>query len=662
MNKFLTLITESLFFTHIWIAIYVFAVDNLYFHFRPQLTETFYRNPLANPEPHEISLYLLLTAVFVVTMWCYSMFVKDVLVKAVSTLIKKKPIQIAAAILFFVSFLLFFLKKLGTYPLFKDIHPYNLQHAALDYWVGFLIYLAGCVLFASFAAFLTRILFVKKMPRHFLYIGLFAVLAVIFFEPGFAISRPDAAMFYGPVYEVSQGKTLFTQAPSQYGFLSILFFAFIHQLTSIDFVYLPFFILIAYCVTYTICFYLFHAISKSAVFAAIGLLSIITINYFSATYGPQSTPLRWLPIFLTFFVFYKLKRLDNKAILFLIPLLSLWNIDAGISLAMTMASTIFLLAATRALTVGKSVYIGAGFMFFGALLLMLVQVIHIFLGLNVINFAEIFSSLKKNAVVAILMVPMSNLTFFWYFVFTYFTAILFFLQKKTKSNEAEFILLSAQAMLFASIYYVGRSMPHELYTISIFVISTFFYILGTYYRDYLSQKQRAAVIIVLFIMFIAAPAFFRKEYIFEKIYTKAVRVFAGNIFSSDIDKKLDSFYKDEIALIKNEIQHSTVIISADDTYLFYKTRKKNSMHANPIFGSIDMKSEMDEALKPIFPDCPKKIVVDCALLGKCQSYKSFSSGEPAALHSLLQDMQTGCGVEYKPTKCTKKLCIAEYEQ
>lgn len=328
-----------------------------------------------------------------------------------------------------------------------------------------------------------------------------------------------------------------------------------------------------------------------------------------------------------------------------------------------------------------------------------IEVIHLVLGYQMVDFFRIYHSVQKNAVIGMLMVPMENKTYFWLFILLYFSTIIYFFRSINKSEArnpksetnlndqnknvqndfdhsnlkhsnivssfdirtsslSHLVLLSANLMFFASIYYVGRSMPHELITISIFAILTFFLLLGSIYSTLNTRMTRAILFLLLFAFFISFPALQRKEYIVEKILNRVHSFSQGQIFASEMDNVLTNQYGNDIKLINKYLKSNDIaLISADDTYLLYFTHKKNLFDINPAF-AIDTQSEMGPAIKKVAQICPQQIIVDCTFQQKCPDYQTLSDRLPA-LPKILPEIEKKCGVFYKPTVCTDKLCIEE---
>lgn len=674
----INLVINALFLTNLWIILYTKLNDYLYFRFPPHQIEIFFRQGLGNPEPFEIPLYILLTLTITALIWLYYRFVK------------KNVGHIPPILKYIVLLLLFvlFVSKLNSFPYAGDIAPYILRLDKISYFLGFLIYIGVIFLITLEFTFIKKFFANKKWINFLLFVLLFFIIAMITFEPHFAISIPDASLFYGPAYEIASGKTIFTQVPSQYGFLSILLFAFIYKITHLSFIYLPVIIWLMLIIEYFLCFYLILKTSKSIFFSLMGLFSILTVNFISATAGPQAGALRWLPLFLLLFLFYKFKKIDSKPLLFLVPILGMWNIDSGIALIFGYILTLFfLLVLLPKIKIKRFISALIFFIFFTALVAIIIQSIHLFLGLQAVDFSQLYSTINKNAILAILMVPIPDKTYFWLVILIYFASIIFFFKKMqenipdlrdlggpsrlnrdgreptgvaNRGIDLAILIFSANLMFFASIYYVGRSMPGELFTISIFVLVTFFLLTGIYLKEINSPLQRNVILVLIFIITICYPCYLRKEYIADKLLNKISRLSHGHIFSSQLDRKVQSFYKDEVLIFKKNIPESQILIlSSDDTYLLYLFNKKNLLDVNPIWGTVGTKNEIDKSIQKISANCPKKILADCSIAGRCHQYKTLTSGDSGAFPLLLTAIEKKCQVKYTPTICTNKLCLTE---
>lgn len=651
---------KVLLITNAWIILYLSTNDYLYFRFPPHLNEIFFRSGLGNPEPFEILLYIIFSVSFVGVIWFYFQFINS------SPLEKKnriKSLLIITKVIIFLFLLILFIGKLGQFPLAGDIFPYKLQYSKNFYIIFFLFYLASIIFVTIQVSILQRVFGLKKIFLPLVYSLIILLITVLVFNPKFSLPYTEASLFFGPVREILSGKTIFTNIPSQYGFLSVILFALFNKVTHINFIYLPILITIMYVLEYFICFYLIFKISKSISLSLLGFFSIITINYLAATYGPQASPIRWFPIFFVIFLFYKFRKIDNKVLLILLPFLSLWNIDSGIFLVLGYVFTLFVFFLAKIINLKRLISAGIYLGISTIITLIIIEAGHLLFGFQPVDFLKLYHSVQKNAVLGMLMVPIEQQTYFWLVMLIYFSSIIYFFRDtKTKIPEKHgieslVILLSSNLMLFASIYYVGRSMPHELLTISTFTVLTVFLLIGLIYNQ-LPAKLQSILLIIVFLTFISFPAFSRKEYIAEKLFDKYHKILNGRIFASEIDETVQKKYHQEASIINNSLKENEVlIVSADDTYLFYLTGKKNLLDADPGF-ALDTKSEMDLAIKRAVRRCPEKIAVDCTLLKKCPDYKVLSERLPS-LPLILGEVEKKCAIKYQPNQCTDQLCIAE---
>ncbi|MBI4009302.1 hypothetical protein HY357_03645 [Candidatus Roizmanbacteria bacterium] len=659
LTSLLAYLIEALFFTDVWVIVYMALLDYLNFALFPLPVETL-GNPLAHPEPFEISLYLVLLILFAGIIWLYHLFFTRFLLKI-------RGVPIAAQLLILLSLMLFFINRLGSYPLAGDFYPYPPRSDKLIYIGIFFFYCLTIMLITVELKILEKVL-KKKIFSLILAIFLVIIIGLLTFDPQFNIAPLDAAFFYGPVWEITHGKLIFTDIPSLYGFLSLFLFSFINSIFHMNFIYLPIFLWILYIFEYLISFYLIWKVSKSLPFAILGMFSIITVNYYSLTHTPQTGPMRWAPIFLLLFLFYRVKKIESIRLIASLPVLVFWNIDSGMALLMGYLVTIgmFFLAKIlsfkRLLLSGISL-IGSIIFFFG-----LVETVHFIFTQKLIDFLGMFETLKRNAVAGALMWPLEFSTYFWLFILLYLSCVIYFfsktssklafLNKEKNITEPSLILLSANLSLFGAIYFVGRSVPHNLFNISPFVLLTFFLLFGSALQNISSLKIKLIVLACIFLFFIVFPGYHRKEFLAGKLIDKYDRLLNGRIFTSEIDTLAQQKYSQEVELIKNQMKEPEItIISTDDTYLFFLTEKRNLLNTNPII-EINMQYEIDQALKKASKVCPQKIAADCQIYKKCTPYKTLTKGWPDILPIVLTQLEKKCEVSYEPTICTKQLCIA----
>src|SRR3989344_894841 len=338
-TSFINLANELLVFTNLWIYLYTIILNFLNKAYPADLPQDFIRLEIA-PEPFEIPLYLLLTVALLVVVWLYYRYFKPGFLSSISL-----PLWLRIG---FLPILLFaFLKSLGNYPMAHDLYPYPSGEPKSTYLLVFFSYLVFAAFIIIQSVILERQIFRKKIAIIFFSLFLFLLLALLTFEPRLPILALDYSYFFGPIWEIAQGKTIYTQVSSQYGFMAILFFSLLYKLGLFNLWQLPAVIWILYVVEYYLCFYLIYKVGKSLPLAVIGLFSILTTNYFSSYILPASLPqigpIRLLPIIVSLFLLYKLKRLDSNFFIFCLALLSLWVVDSGLYLVLAYLLTLFIL-------------------------------------------------------------------------------------------------------------------------------------------------------------------------------------------------------------------------------------------------------------------------------------------------------------------------------
>src|SRR3989338_4509307 len=106
-------ILEALFFTDLWIFLYVRILSILNRLFPPVVNEQFVRTDVATPQPFQIPLYLILTFVFIL----FIKFKPRVFPRFISSS------SLVQKILFSILFL-FLIFNLGMFPMANDTYPF----------------------------------------------------------------------------------------------------------------------------------------------------------------------------------------------------------------------------------------------------------------------------------------------------------------------------------------------------------------------------------------------------------------------------------------------------------------------------------------------------------------------------------------------------------
>ena len=676
---------ESLFFANIWIYLYNFLVQHLRLIYPPLPKDNFLILGVA-PEPFEIPLYLILTFAVVLVIYIFHLKIKAGATK-IKPLVKK-------IIFIFSTFI--FLKNLGAYPL-QEISLSTANLVFLAFYLMLLIFLI------TESAIIERLNF--KFNRLMVYFLVALLIALLTFPPRFTISGVDYSYFFGPIWEVAHGKTIYNEVTSQYGFLSILFFSIFKALNLFSLPSLPVFIWILLIIQYLIYFHLIHKQSNSLTFGFLGLFSIMTINFFTVrvipTDYPQSGPLRWFPLILPLFLLSRTKNFFSLALILVISVSSFWMIDSGIELLLAYIFTALILYMTNRVKLKTILRSFLALVLCLACFFAILNLAHLNLGLKSINLALVFNKLQQYANAGFGMLPMPDKTHFWLFILVYFASVIYFfinqlsplgkisrkkvgvtsevtlreadLRSEGKSLAAEkgsrvtestffentILLFSANLMLFASIYYVGRSHPAELYTVSPFFLLTAFLLLAAILKKHLTSNYRVLTTITIFILFIAFPAWQRLDSLTKSIIIRYERFKKGNIFTPELNGLLIKKYGNEIKLIRQEMpEEEIIIVSGDDTYLYYLSNKYSLLADNSLI-TILTKQDLAHSLKKAGQTCPKKIAGECRLFRSCPNTGLFSQAFSTWQPIVLSELEKSCQVKYQPTECTDQLCIAE---
>ena len=331
--------------------------------------------------------------------------------------------------------------------------------------------------------------------------------------------------------------------------------------------------------------------------------------------------------------------------------------------------------------------------------LIILNIIHLLLGRQTIDFIAAFARLREFAVAGVAMIPMPWRTYFWLVLLTYFASIIYFFKSSNKSEtnndsgvvakappqndvypersrrvilaspakggtrpesiaSLSLLIFSANLSFFAGIYYIGRSHPAELYTISLFILLNAFLLLGRLYQNLQTTKIRIIFMTIIFLLFILYPVLNRTETISSSLNTRIKRLVKGNIFKPEMDELLEKKYSNEVNIIKQYLPEKEVlIISGDDTYLLYLSKKTSLLSDNSLV-NILTKQDLQSSLKKVLQICPKKIVGECRLFRPCPETELFSKAFYAWQAIILKEIESGCKIKYKPIQCTDQLCLA----
>lgn len=704
-HDIVSFVIESLLFSLVWIYSFTAIIANLRLAFPPQPPDG-YLTPGVTPEPFEIPLYIILTFLIAGAIYLFHTQVKRII----------QSLPFVLRIFVAIVLIVIFFSNLGMYPLKGDISPYantDSPHLVVLHLITYLSIIAFFILELVVMEKLIRMSKLKSAILFFLTIGSIIFLT---FPLRLSISTIDYPFFFGPVWEILQGKTIYTEVSSQYGFLSVLFLTLVAKLHILPLSYTPLFLWILLIVEYFVCFYVVYKESNSLAFSLLALFSLMTINFFTfrivRTDMPQSGPIRWFfPIF-SVYLLYKLKRFTSPFFICIIALFSFWVIDAGLALILAYLSTLTILFLKKNVSL-KEFFVSC-VMLAGSIIaiFLLIQLLHFAFGYSTIRLDLIFLKLRRYAADGMTMLPIEEKNYFWIAMLFYFASIMYIFRKheishhvgdtkgrdptsaqdsntrnyknrieehysekdnirgKDKSehlwegisgqNLHDIVLLfSANLSLFSSIYFVGRSHPAELYTIAPVFLLNGFILFSQFIKRIQSINWMVITMLFIFISFIVFPAWNRKEALTKINLERLGRLKKGNIFTPEMDQDLRTRYEKEVRMI---IQHFSekeiLIISGDDTYLFYLTGKSSLLVDNPLIAIITQE-DLIYSVQKAARTCPKKIAVECRLMNDCQQPELYSKAFYFWSPAVLAAVQSGCNLKYRPTECTNQLCIAE---
>lgn len=655
LNSLINFIIEVLLITNLWIVIFHAILDILSYIYSPTIKESFYREAAVFPEPFKIPLYVVLSFLFVIFIILFR--------KALKRFNQSDQPNVFVKLIILSCLLFIFISKLGSFPLGNEPTPNLLNQNKNIYDIFLFTYGLSIAVILVESVFLERLLQKKRWFKPLLYFAVGITIAFFIFEPHFPILPYEYSYFLGPIWDVIQGKTIFTNSNSDYGFYSILFFSALYKLGLFQLAHLSIYIWLMFVAQYLLIFYLIYKVSDSLLLSLLGVFAAITINYYSYPLVPitvtQYSAMRRLPAILLLFLLARKKRLDSRLFLLAPALFGFWIIDTGVEMYLALGSTLFLFYLGKFLTLKRFVaavctlLIGLVGVFF------LINVGHLILGYRLIDYHHLLTSIRQYGGLGLTFIPLAGRDFFWFFMLIYFASVfIVFIREKYETLD-QLILLSANLTLFNSFYFVGRSHAANLLDLSVLVILNAFLLFGLLWNYFYSNLQKILVAFFIFLLFIVFPTSQRKYTFAELIFQKFKKIQTGSLFIPESEGQAEKFFSKEKKIIQTHLTSQNVLIlSRDDTYLFIVTGKRNLLRSNPQ-AAIDTKTEMDYAVKDAVSVCPKKIAVDCTLYNRCPNFTSYTKKDFFMAPYILPEIEKRCGIKYSPLECTDKICIVE---
>lgn len=646
-------------FTDVFIVLFKWINKTLNAYY-PIVTQTaaFLLNDKSYLAPeYDIWAYLMTIFICVLIMAIYQKLISSRLTK------KKQLLPILIVKFFFLLvFFIFFINQLGAYPMIEETPPN-----------GAFIQLYIFTIFIFIIGLSTIFFFWKTSP--FFYNLFFVIIALLIglmtFVGKFPIIFFDNSLFFGPIIEIAKGKTIFSQVFSYYSFLIVLLLGYLNKFSLFDIGYFPILLWALYVVQYFICFYLIYKISRSIVLACISLFSLLTITFYSLSLPlsyPQFGPIRWLPLILALLFLLRIQNLQSKKFIFILSWLSFFTIDSGLYLILGYGLTLFILLIFGRIKI-KNLIQSITWLFISLILTFaVINLLNLSLGYQLINFSRIFLTVRKFSQLGLFMIPIADKTFFWLIILLYFLSLKKYISSLKPKLLDNLLLFNANLTIIGAVYYVGRSHPGNLFIISILFIMNFSIFLSSIINYNRSLLYKTCLLIVFFILFIVYPSTTSGNAIQASITNQLTRLTLPKPFEPEMISVIQK-YKPETTLINKYLKEKTVLlISPDDTYLFYLLNKTNLIDALPQ-QILFFEDEQNFALKNAVKLCPKKIAVDCRILGRCENFITLNSAhypavqqfdfEKGIMVSQLNYIQSKCRLKYVPTICTQRLCIAQ---
>ena len=293
-----------------------------------------------------------------------------------------------------------------------------------------------------------------------------------------------------------------------------------------------------------------------------------------------------------------------------------------------------------------------------ALLLVLICFGVSLFGYKPIILNSLFFKIQQYAVMGVGMISMPTSTYLYLFTFLHFFTIYHYFAKRLNDNS----VYIANCFLAASLYYVGRSHPHNLFNISSIAFLFFFSLLGVYYRKIETRASKRVTTVLIVLLFILVPSYYRGNAISKHFESKISRykiLNVSQITRSFSFEQVQEIYKDEIAFIESDPNEAILLFHPDDTYLFREIGKNNLLRENPQSALIST-SEISKALSDISSiDCPHSVYVSCNVLGQCDG-KLFLNTTAVSQIYLYEALMAKCNdaytLEHAEKNCVKTLC------
>lgn len=561
-----------------------------------------------SPEPYEVPVYIgmiVLCSLFIAL--------------KIRNKTKQKPKKVPIFFIIILSLMLFM--NLGPYPLMQ-IESGSI--VTLIYIFFLLLSLGLFWLLFNRARTIFR--------TGLVYTLLFLFLAFVLFEPRMPVNNHDFSFFFGPVLQISRGIGMYKDVFVQYGFLPIIAFSLLLKAQVLNPFHMTTMIWLMYVIEFMLIFIIVYKTTELRTIALITLGSVIVISYNSllslAIAYPQTGAFRWLAciVVITTSLF---SRITHKKFIIVTTIMTFMNLDTGIVIAIGYALTLLIEALSHRISYFNAMKTYIVYLLFMMIFFGLCMILFLFMKWPLINPNPLimFHTITKYAKDGFGMLPFPQYTYFWLVSFFCFSAIWYGLKRSITT-----LLLAAHIAILGSVYFVGRSHPHNLFHIAVLVIPIMGILCGLFYKNLREQSYKRLFLIFYTLLSIIIPAIFRGDAIKNNLIQVAAYYGKESIEKPILESKIHQKYNKELRWLTDGKEKSPILIlSYDESYLYYITNRISLVTQLPIIANITS-DDLHSSLQQISAQCPKHLFVDKMLTMS----ETATPSEFALINSLLE--------------------------
>lgn len=456
--------------------------------------------------------------------------------------------------------------------------------------LGLIIFITAIIYFSlQFKFKFVKINF--KLPAWaYLIIG----LLLIFYLSQGPISYHHYSFYVGPVLDIIKGKSLLGDTPSQYGYLSIHFLAFIFNIIGISLAKFNLINILLFVFYYLLAGLILFKLIRNKFLAAISSLIFITLqtlfSYYSGSLYPSTGPLRFGFGLLIFWVILSF----SQKISFI-----LGSIITSIALFWSIETAIYVVPAWLVTCLIMSYYSENSFKkFFKSLILKLS-----FLGIlitsvfSIIVFKEYFHShvfprildyfefanIYKDGFGALSIPIYGNFYLLIIIMILGIVTAVYLITHKVKTRFLPLLVFISIYNVAIFSYFISRSHENNIVNITGFYILQLVVILRIFIKVFkISSEQLKKTIALPLILFLVFY-FIRVSDQTSKLYKLIQKSFQQNIYEwITPEAQMPTLSK---ALVKYHLENRPVVLlsQTDDTRLLVESGIKNELPLNPAF-------------------------------------------------------------------------------